>query len=176
MAKINFRIVGVYLGNARNALLTLDIGPSKDLQNHSVSDVCFEVQKFVRAGNYRSKTDSSLILVDDFQYLPTPFGDLDKISVNWVQSPISSMGPLQPGTYMLADNSFTDNNPYSVFQYYHFDAAFQQLNRDGKFVPFTQPLTDPLKDGDTIIIRQVNILKGPNVNPKALNAIIKNKG
>ena len=66
------------------------------------------------------------------------------------------------GNYVLVDDR--DSNPIKTFQYYIHDREFRQLNNDGLSIRCGEPqkLETKIRDGYTVVIRQVLILQNSN--------------
>lgn len=152
MINVNFRVVGMYLGsNKANADRSVVVEVE---DNPSVFDVMKAVAKKYANGN-----DAK---IDFFSFTPTnpsPGEDIVTIFVNYKEAPIEGRAP---GLYVLSDSSST--NPITTFQYYIFDQDFVQKNNNNSFIPFSEkpePESE-IKNGYSVIIRQVSILTGPN--------------
>jgi len=154
MIKVNFRVTGLYLGINK---------PSKYNQNPQVVvDVNANpsVYEIMQAVSIKVKS-KAIPSVTSFVFTPaTPKGPED-IAAIFVTYDDTRADKRQKGTYMLKDEY--SSNITSTFQYYIYDENFKQLNIDNKFISFNVK-PDPaaeIKDGYTVVIRQVNIANGP---------------
>jgi hypothetical protein len=88
---------------------------------------------------------------------------IKSVSVNHVDPPRKNR---PPGLYTIVDSSDNENPGVLVtaFQTYHYDKDFRQKNTDG-FQPgdnFVGPRS--FVDGDLVILRAVQILRGPTAS------------
>jgi hypothetical protein len=154
MIKVNFKVTGLYLGINRpskynqNPQVLVDVNA-----NPSVYDIMQAASIKINSGAVPSVTS--------FVFTPAqPLGSEDLAAI-FVTYDDSRADKRDAGTYMLKDEY--SSNITSTFQYYIYDENFKQLNIDNKFMPFNLPPEQAaeIKDGYTVVIRQVNIANGP---------------
>lgn len=85
-------------------------------------------------------------------------------------SPTPGVGKTYPpGVYYLGED--LTGSPYTVWQYYIFDANNTYLNRGKGAISFSDPAAH-VPDGGSVVWRLVSVLAGPNPVPGKLNALL----
>ncbi|MGD1847421.1 MAG: hypothetical protein ACFB10_18690 [Salibacteraceae bacterium] len=162
MPTVNFRVVGMYFGRNQPQDENGQPDPKAIVVEVEDNPSVFQVMKAVA----QKVRDEQPIGVDLFGFSPSNPGsgeDLTSIFINHTQPP---KGELPTGLYVLTDNAAT--NPFSTFQYYIYDDNFEQVNKDGKFIPFSNKPNQEIRNNYTVIIRQVNICSGPINNARVM--------
>ncbi|MFK7786133.1 MAG: hypothetical protein AB8B56_13510 [Crocinitomicaceae bacterium] len=157
---VNLRVVGIYFGNSLNPVqVSVD-------ENPTVSQIMEAASQLADAGEIKN--------VSGLSYTPNnpsigSSQDMSEVSVIYNDGFTSPSGTeLEGGTYQLQD---TSGNPYTTLQYYIFDEDFVQVNRNNEFVPFSNYPDEEIKDGYTIVWRQVSIASGPIEGAKIISRI-----
>jgi len=84
-------------------------------------------------------------------------------------SPASGM-TYSEGEYILSEQ--LEGNPYTVWQYYIFDANGRFINRDKGFIAYDDKKLALVEDGQSVTWRLVTILNGPTgMNPRIAGQI-----
>lgn len=159
---VKFRIVGLYFGSVpgprTNENATGDVEVTV-AANPTVKEVVEAVEQKANNNNIDG--------VEGFRF-STMTGQnsnrdlLDRVEVDYTESPNEDR-PYLAGTYIMKQQ--LDEDPQQVFQYYIFDVeeragdtpALRLKNTDNSFVPFDQQPDEPIRDGDFITWRLVNI-------------------
>jgi hypothetical protein len=166
LTTVNFRVVGVYLGSVPgdppDKNTTGDVRVTVFGNDPSVKRIVDAVERKANRG--------SVTGVSGFRYATrtTSSGDqiLDEVEVEYTRSPKRQRG-YPPGTYALRQQLSRD--PQRVFQYYVYDVeprsgqadAVRRKNTDNTFVPFDQPPTNGIDDGDYVVWRLLTIRTEP---------------
>ena len=151
MINVKFRVTGMYVGSTpkenREIIVSVD-------ENPTVLDIMRAVSREAAAGRL-----GNLVR---FEFEPENPKTLD--SINSIKAAFIDLMNNRPpaGNYVLVDDR--DSNPIKTFQYYIYDREFRQLNNDGLSIRFgeSQKLDTKIRDGYTVVIRQVLILKKGN--------------
>ena len=168
MIEVNFRVTGIYVGNtdsSKKGFLTVAVH-----ENPTVFDIMKTVSSM--AGNPNQDIES-------FVFSPSNPCDSDTISAIYVKFSAPPRPGKKAGIYALQDNATT--NPLTTFQYYIYDENFRQLNNNGFSRKFSQIPDVEIKQGYTVIIRQISIMTEPIESDyiekriASLNAAINNK-
>ena len=151
MINVNFRVIGMYVGStpreSREIIVSVD-------ENPTVVDIMRAVSREAAAGRL-----GNLVRFEFEPENPQPRESIQSIKA--VFSNLIKHGRTA-GNYILVDDR--DSNPIKTFQYYIYDREFRQLNNDGLSIRFGeyQKLETKIRDGYTVVIRQVLILQDSN--------------
>ena len=151
MINVKFRVTGMYVGSTpkenREIIVSVD-------ENPTILDVMNAVSKAAAAGKLKN------LVRFEFEPKNPQHGESIKAIKAVFRDLIKVHRPA--GNYVLVDDR--DSNPIKTFQYYIFDREFRQLNNDGLSIRFGQPqkLETKIRDGYTVVIRQVLILREEN--------------
>lgn len=149
MIKVNFRVTGIYVGNTNKGqpgYLTVEVN-----ENPTVFDIMKTVSSMASNGGISG--------MEAFVFSPSNPTENDTISAICVKFSTPPRVGKKPGIYALQDNA--TNNPLTTFQYYIFDENFRQLNNNGFSKKFSQAPDAEIKEGYTVIIRQISIMTEP---------------
>jgi hypothetical protein len=151
MITVNFRVTGLFLGKnnstakCKNPIVMVEVQ-----DNPTVFDIMKAVSEKVKNGGIPSVTS----------FVFTPSQPLHNEDISAIFVTYASREDGKPdGTYMLRDEY--NSNSTNTFQYYIFNQDFKQLNVDNVFISFAQTPTETIKNGYTVIIRQVSIANQP---------------
>jgi hypothetical protein len=163
--KVNFRITGMYFG--RNKIT--DIG-SKFKNTHVIVEVndnptVLDIMKACSIEAFHGKIDN----VEFFSFSPTNPAKHETISSIYIKYKNAPKNNRPAGLYVLNDESTT--NRTITFQYYIYDQNFKQLNNNNFTKSFNEKPENfcEIKDGYSVIIRQVVILTAPQLSDYVIN-------
>ena len=146
MIKVNFRVTGMYVGNSPDSdcgQISVEVD-----KNPKVCDIMFAVSK--------AAFDKKIPNLEAFIYSPSNPSQTDSINAIYAVFTNAPRKNRPAGLYGLQDNATT--NPIQTFQYYIYDEDFKQLNNNNENTTFGNHPDVEIKDGYTLIIRQVSIL------------------
>ena len=144
---VKFRVTGIYVGSTPKEKREIIVSVK---ENPTVFDIMNAVSNDAKGGKLGN--------LESFTFLPTNPGEKDSIKEIQAKFKKEIKDHRLSGTYKLIDDS--TSNPYKTFQYYIYDRDFKQLNNDGKTIKFAQKqsLETKIRDGYTVVIRQICIL------------------
>lgn len=148
MIKVNFRVTGIYVGNTKKGepgYLSVTVN-----DNPTVFDIMKTVSLIAGTPNQN---------MESFVFSPSNPSENDTISAIYVKFLAPPRSGKKAGIYALQDNATT--NPLTTFQYYIYDENFRQLNNNGFSKKFSQKPDAEIKEGYTVIIRQISIMTEP---------------
>lgn len=150
MINVKFRVTGMYVGSTPRDSREISVSVK---ENPKVVDIMRAVSRDATAGK--------LGKLKTFMFTPSNPRNKDSITAIYAVFEGNINDKRKAGLYGLVDDS--TSNPIKTFQYYIYDENFKQLNNNGRSKRFVEypDLEANIRDGYTVVIRQVSILTGP---------------
>lgn len=152
MINVKFRVTGMYVGSTPKESREIRVEVNN---TPTVLDIMRAVSRDATAGK--------LGKLKTFMFSPSNPGEYDSITAIYAVFEGDNNIKPKSGLYGLVDDS--KSNPIKTFQYYIYDKNFKQLNNNGSTRRFGQSPDEvaTIRDGYTVVIRQVCILTEPIV-------------